>query len=312
MSRARPAADTPRNVRLQPPKPSTRNARREAAPPPRPPLRERLGAIREHAAAGLARLRRPAWIAVRVVLAVAVVAGAVGVARLIERHVRTSPAFATRTITVQNDGGTHLTRDEALRVAGIAEGRNVFEVAPEDAEARLRHHPWIAAAEVRRRLPGTYEVRIRERQPSAILALAGEHGTAMYLIGDDGTVFKRLGDEDPVDLPVITGLDRRRFTQDRAFRASILLEVVALLSDWRAAGLWRREPIAEVHVEADDGLSLYLGSDATYVRLGRGPFRRKLRRLREVLDTLERRDANPAYVYLDNVRRPDRVTVRIR
>ena len=67
-----------------------------------------------------------------------------------------------------------------------------------------------------------------------------------------------------------------------------------------------------MHVESNDGISLYVGADATYVRLGRGPFRKKLARLRQVVDEIASRRARAAYVYLDNVRRPDRVTVRLR
>ena len=48
------------------------------------------------------------------------------------------------------------------------------------------------------------------------------------------------------------------------------------------------------------------------MRLGHGPFRDKLRRLRTVLDELGERGARALYVYLDNERRPDRVTVRVR
>ena len=68
----------------------------------------------------------------------------------------------------------------------------------------------------------------------------------------------------------------------------------------------------EIHFERDGTLSMYVGDDATYVRLGRAPYQAKLRRLRRVLDELGRRDARAEYVYLDNVRRPDRVTVRLR
>ena len=84
------------------------------------------------------------------------------------------------------------------------------------------------------------------------------------------------------------------------------------MHDYRGAGLWRREPISELHIEPDDGISLYVGSDNTLVRLGQGPYRQKLRRLRRVLERLKARDLRPQYVYLDNVRRPDRVTVRLR
>jgi cell division protein FtsQ len=232
-------------------------------------------------------------------------AGAIALGRLVERHVRTSPAFSVTEIELS--GHVRLSADEVLETAGLAEGNNVFDVAPEDAEARLTDHPWIAEAEVLRRLPGSYSVRIRERRAVALLALSD-----VFLVSDDGAVFKPVEEDDPIDLPVITGIDRGRFTRDRAFRTSVLFSVVALLSDYRGAGLAQGEPISEVHVERDDGLSLYIGEDATYVRLGDGPFRGKLGRLRTVLEELAERDVRAEYVYLDNERRPDRVTVRLR
>lgn len=269
--------------------------------PPKRTLRERLASARGFGA----RLRRPVELIARVVLVLVVGVGAVALGRLVERHVRTSPAFAVETIAL--DGHVRLSREDILERAGLALGRNVFDVSPEEAERRLSDHPWIAEATVRRRLPGSYEVEVRERRAVALLSL-GE----VFLVGEDGAVFKRVDEDDPIDLPVITGIDRERFVRDRAFRSSIVLEAVALLHDYRGVGLWRREPISELHVEPDDGISLYVGDDASYVRLGHGPFRPKLRRLRTVLGELDERGARAAYVYLDNERRPDRVTVRVR
>jgi cell division protein FtsQ len=123
---------------------------------------------------------------------------------------------------------------------------------------------------------------------------------------------KPFEEGDPVDLPVITGVDARRFDRDRSYRTELLTASVALAREWESASLARREPIAEIHVEPDEGLTLFVGDDGTEVRLGRGPYRAKLARLRRVLDELGRRQSRPLYVYLDNVRRPDRVTVRVR
>lgn len=251
-----------------------------------------------------ARLERPAKLVARVLVVLACTGGTVALARLVERHVRTSPAFATRTITVE--GNERLTREEVLAASGLREGQNAFETGPEEAEERLRDHAWMAAAHVERRLPGTFVVHVRERRAVAVLALG-----ALYLVAEDGAVFKRVGTDDPVDLPVITGVERERFTSDRAYRTSLLLEVVALLHDWRGAGLLLRAPIGEVHVEGDGGLSLYVGDDALYARLGRAPFREKLARFRRVLDRLAQDHQKAVYVYLDNVRHPDRVTVRL-
>ncbi len=302
---ATPAApERPRNR----PKPERVALRNERALPPEPPPEPpppRAARLRAALARIGGRLARPFVFLGKLLLVALALVGVGAGGKLVERHVRTSPAFATRAVTVE--GNERLATADVLRAAGLEVGRNVFEVPPEDAQARLVRHPWIAEAEVQRRLPGTFRVHVREHRPAALVWL-----DRLYLVGEDATVFKAVEQGDPVDLPVVTGIDVARFTSDRTYRSSLLLEVVAVMHDYRAAGLYRREPIAEIHVEPDDSLSLYIGDDATEVRLGHGPFRGKLRKLRTVLDRLQERDARPAYVYLDNVRRPDRVTVRLR
>ena len=160
---------------------------------------------------------------------------------------------------------------------------------------------------MRRRLPGRYSIEIRERRAVAIMA-AGQ----LSLVSDEGQAFKTLEPNDPCDLPVISGLDPNLRTQDEQALSSALLSAVALLHDYQDAGLTRREPISEIHVESDASLSLYVGADATYVRLGKAPFRQKLERMREVMARLAKDKARAAYVYLDNQRRPDRITARLR
>lgn len=298
----RPEAKSPPSNRKRAVEP----ARASMAPPPRRSIGQRLLAFRSASSALTSRLRRPAVIVGKVLLAGIIAAAAIASGRLLETHLKSSPAFATQTIEVS--GNKHLSPEQIATAAGLALGRNIFEVSPEDAKARLESHPWIAEASVERRLPRTYQITLRERVPSALLVLDG----SLYLVAEDATVFKRVGPEDPVDLPVITGIERARFVRDRAFRTSILVEAVALLHDYRSAGLWRRAPIAEVHVEPDEGLSLYVGEDPLLVRLGRGPYRPKFQKLRRIFDGLEGRGAQASYVYLDNVRRPDRATVRLR
>lgn len=253
----------------------------------------------------LSGIKRAFVMVLRLVALAAMVVLFVAVGRLLERHVRTAEAFATQVIDVT--GNERMAPEEVLQAAGLSLGRNVFEVSPEEAQQRLVDHPWIASAKVERRLPGTYTVQVSEREPVALLAL-----DTLYLISGDGGVFKPLEDGDPSDLPVVTGVDPEAFSKDRAYRTRLLVNVVSLLHDYRDAGLFRREPISEIHIAVDEAFSAYVGEYATYVRLGRAPFRQKLRKFRKVLDRLRKQKARPAYVYLDNVRRPDRVTVRMR
>ena len=308
-------------VPSDPPEPAARNRRRKAAPesPPQRPsaaLRQRVVVAWQKAMNRgwrLARRCRPMALAAGRVLALALfVAGVVALVRLIDRHVRSSPAFALSEATVE--GNERLSDEEVLEVAGLQIGANVFDSSPQEVKARLEGHPWVMRAVAERRLPGSFVIQLREHEAVAVVVMDGtdDSSGAMYLLGEDGTLFKRVSPNDTVDLPVVTGIDAARLSADEVWRESVLLGIVALFHDYRGAGLWRRSPIAEVHVEADDGLSLYVDEDPVYVRLGRGPFREKLHRLRRVFDRLTAEKTPPAYVFLDNVRRPDRVTVRLR
>jgi cell division protein FtsQ len=253
-----------------------------------------------------ARLRVPLLWLGRLAIVAAVTAGAVAGGRLLERHVRNAPAFATT--AVELSGNERLEREHVLAVAGLALGKNVFEVSPEQARAALLEEPWIADVQVTRRLPGSYRIELREQQPAALIALE-----SLHLVSEEATVFKKLEPGDPSDLPVITGIEPAAFRADLALRSSILVSAVALLHDYRDAGLWVREPIAEIHVEPDESFTLYVGKDALQARLGARPFAKKLRRLRAILDELKKGGGGrPAYVYLDNERRPDRVAVRLK
>jgi cell division protein FtsQ len=133
----------------------------------------------------------------------------------------------------------------------------------------------------------------------------------LYLVSREGVVFKRLGVDDPVDLPVITGIESEQFYDDLDYRTAVLLRSMALLQDYEGAGLSAREPVSEIHFEGANGIALFVGKDGMNVRLGNGQHRQKLRRFRQVLERLAREKTRPSYVYLDNVRSPERVTVRL-
>lgn len=294
--------------RIEKPRPNRRRSSQQTAQPaaPKPSWRTRLIFERERLARCYARVATPLAHAGRLTVLVAVAAGAVAAGRLVEQHVRRAKAFETTAIELS--GTQRLARDQVLAAAGLALGQNVFEVSPEQAEERLRAHPFVAEAHVTRRLPGSYRISLREQELAAVLQV----GEQLLLVGQDASVLKPLEPGDPVDVPVITGADPARWQRDVHYRASLLESAVLLLHEYREAGLWAAEQVSEIHVDADLGLSLFVGDDQTAVRLGKAPYAKKLRRLRGIFGQLQRGDARPLYVYLDNERRPDRATVRLR
>ena len=220
------------------------------------------------------------------------------------RYAHGAEAFAIREIIIE--GNRQVEDIDVRRAARLQLGSNIFEVSTEDARNHLLQHPWIEEATVVRKLPGRIRLEIIEREPVALVAL--DH---LYLVSKEGAVFKRLGVDDPVDLPVITGIASERFYDDFDYRTAILLRSMALLQDYEGAGLSGAEPVSEIHFEGANGIELFVGHDGMNVRLGNGQHRQKLRRFRQVLERLAREKTRPSYVYLDNVRSPERVTVRL-
>ena len=262
-------------------------------------------------------------LAVRVVLIGAALAGLGVTTHLVKRHLTTAAAFAIDTIDVK--GLARVDRAELLATAGIKLGGNVFTLSPEEVRSRLRTHPWIIDAQVTRTLPSSFALTVKEREPVAIMLVetCGASGrdddslcdepSLLYLISADGKMFKRVGGKDPVDLPVITGITRKRYSEDPEQRERILRDALSLLSEYRAESLWERSPIQEIHLEPNDGFSIYVGADSlTFVRLGMPPFAAKFRRLKRVFERLGKEQAGAEYVYLDNEQHPDRVAVGMR
>ena len=300
-------SNTPRarNTRTSGPPAARPENRRLPQQPQREPLLARVRVWLAGKRSKLPLVRRIGYWCLQLLAAAGIALGVSAAGRLLLRHLETAPAFSTTNIEIK--GATQLGPSEIQRIAGLAIGRNVFRVDAEEAAARLLAEPWIEEASVQRRLPGTYQIQIKERRALALLS-AGD----LYLVGEDGVAFKKLSRGDPADLPIITGLPVTVIEKDKRAAASVLLQAASLLRDYVEAGLSRREPISEVRIEPDDSLSVYVGADATFVRFGKAPYRPKLRRLREVFGQLAAQRARAQYVYLDNDRRPDRVTVRLR
>ncbi len=204
-------------------------------------------------------------------------------------------------------GASRLTEREVLETAGFTPGMNVFKIDMEAMARTLEAHPWVLDAAVRRRIPRSVSIKIRERRPEALVLF-----DLPYLVDDTGEVFKRWAPGDPVPVPVITGFSREQYALDGGGVDESVREAIAFARRYRASGLERIAPLAEVHREADGGITTVAGSDPFGVKFGAGPYRRKFARLAALLDRMRSDGRKPAMIYLDNEVRPDRVTVKIK
>jgi cell division protein FtsQ len=227
------------------------------------------------------------------------------VAWAVQRHVVRSARFAVTQLVV---AGEHQRSAEALlEEAGLARGVNVFTVDLDRARARLLADPWISEATLARRLPGTILVQVTEREVGALVVLR-----QTYLASREGVIFKRFELGDPIDLPVVTGLDPDGVADDREGAQATIRRALDVASDYERTQLGQRAPLEEVHVTTEGGFTFIVGKEGMSLALGGPPFRRKLEEAGRVIAELDRRGTKAEAVMLDDEARPERVVVRAR
>ncbi len=210
--------------------------------------------------------------------------------------------FAARDIRVKGNGV--LSEWEVMEAAGVRQGVNILGVSLTKVRKQLEAHPWITSAQVRRDLPDRLEINLTERVPMAVLDMGQR-----FLMDDMGVVFKRYSPDDPVRVPVVTGLRITDVSTDDEHPTGPYEKVVEFLRIQKknadaAPGIG----IQLVHVDRELGLTAVTGDARVAVRLGYGNFDEKLKRLHYVLYNLNRREGiQAASIDLSDV---DRVVVQ--
>lgn len=103
---------------------------------------------------------------IRLLLFTTIVGGAVLTWQHAPEALASSPFF--RVSEIRFEGARYLEGTEALAVATLPEGFSVWSDL-EVVAGRVRAHPLVAEARVRRRLPSTLVVEVREREPVGLL-----------------------------------------------------------------------------------------------------------------------------------------------
>jgi cell division protein FtsQ len=120
-----------------------------------------------------------------------------------------SPLAAVRSVDIS--GGSSLSRDELLSLAGIGEATNWLAFDAAQAAERLVSHPRIAQASVRKGFFGALSIELAEREPVALVYARGASGRQeAHCVDAEGVVFAPLSARPAArELPVISGIEIR-------------------------------------------------------------------------------------------------------
>jgi cell division septal protein FtsQ len=200
-------------------------------------------------------------------------------------------------------GNERLQTGDVLALLEGLRGEHVLRVDLERWRHRVMSSPWVEQVALRRVLPSTIEVFIRERQPLAIGRVRGE----LFLVDAAGRVIDDYGPNyAQFDLPIVDGLASSAAHGDGPLdegRAALAARVVASLRGNQA--MYRR--VSQIDVSNDRDAVVILEGDRALVHLGEEQFAERLESYVDLAPAL--RAQVPEIEYVD-LRFDNRVYVR--
>lgn len=195
------------------------------------------------------------------------------------------PYFAVQQIKIF--GAEAADRAEIIAGAGLRRGLSIWRIDPRELERRVAAHPWVKQALVRREFPRRVVVSVEEWRPAAIVALE-----RLYYVDAAGVVFKAVGETDPVDLPLITGVRSAGLPLEERSTQKKLSEVLALARAVEGANL----RLSEIRFLPNGEIVLYPTSVRVPFAMGWGDWHGKLLRLKRFLREWHGQEAHFAAV----------------
>jgi cell division protein FtsQ len=192
-------------------------------------------------------------------------------------------------------GNKRLSRQEVLDQAGLKPGVRTLSINLSLVRNRLLAHPWIADAELHRELPGTIDIRVREEQSVALIAI-----DRSWLVNPDGVIFKEATPAETLGLVVVEGLDYLDIPASgsgpsAAFRA--VMEILAL--ERRPEAPISLALIDRITVDREVGLTLTAFGGQKTIRMGYGDYAGKCARLKRLIDYLKQEGRFDEFAAID-------------
>lgn len=190
-------------------------------------------------------------------------------------------------------GNDQLSEGEVLALLSGVKGDSILVVDLDAQQQRLVASPWLVGGTLRRILPSTVEVVVRERLPVAIARFASR----LYLIDTAGSVLEEYGPRfAQFDLPIIDGLvaDTREPETVDVRRMALASAFLAQLT--RAPDV--SETVSQIDVTDPYNAIVQLNDDLALLHVGADRFVERLRFYDELALALRERVTDIDYVDL--------------
>ncbi len=171
-------------------------------------------------------------------LALILIGAAVGMTLMTYQFLTSPDSFQVQNILVE--GAEFASDEDIVETVQQFTAGNVLLVNLQQVRAAVEEHPWVREARVRKVLPGTLQITISERLPTALVLLQGE----IFLTDGSGILIDRLRPEHPfIGLPLIGAVEGLK-PEERKERLQL---ATAMLADLKTRRPVWYESLSEIY-----------------------------------------------------------------
>lgn len=179
-------------------------------------------------------------------------------------------------------GLQYLNRQDVLNCARIHDTINILAVNIRMSEQLLRTNPWIKKVQIHRIFPSNLLIEIQEHSPIAILDMGRK-----FLMNEEGEIFKEWDSNDPINFPLITGLDYTDIKTPTEAWSQAYQSVLDILELGKRPDCFLpNKKINKIHIDKDIGITVYPSEGIRSIKLGFHDFSEKYEQLSYILSNL--------------------------
>lgn len=164
---------------------------------------------------------------------------------------------------IRLEGAKYLTEEDILRIGNIYMGEQLFRLETDVVQSRLSKDLRIEEVSVRRKLPHTLEIKIKERRPLATIIC--DYG---YLdLDHDGTILDSYKTIKTMQIPMITGASVRDLYIGDTVNDEIVKRILDFLQRLNEDTL---NKLSEIAIVEADYIVMYTATErAVQIRIGK-------------------------------------------
>lgn len=175
---------------------------------------------------------------------------------------------------IEFSGNIYTTEAEIRGALQVAEGVNIWKINTQLMAERVEGIPRVAETQIRRKLPGTIEVIITEKDMLALVP----YQEYLLVLGTDGQIIGATTEPHKYHLPMLTGIVPRDLSVgDYPLETEQVLLIAEVIQALSAADV----PVSEINL-ADQNNVVVITMNGLMAYLGAGGFREKANLLAQI------------------------------